>query len=86
MNKLLSIIVLCLTFTSCTTYRALINPETSRDKYDGKVIAGNYWKDLQACNYIHKENTISLYLTLNISDKDTFVKKCMQDYGYAILR
>ena len=53
-------LLLLLTFillANCSSYKPLINPETSKDKHNGKVIAGNYWKDLQACNYIFKENT-----------------------------
>lgn len=84
-NKLL-IIIFCLFLTNCSTYKPLINPETSKDKYNGDVIAGNYWKDLQVCRYIHSQNTGIIVKTLRISDQTVFVKKCMEDYGYSILR
>tara|TARA_R110000787_G_scaffold236136_1_gene342817 strand:+ start:461 stop:706 length:246 start_codon:yes stop_codon:yes gene_type:complete len=79
-------ILLLLTFillANCSSYKPLINPETSKDKYSGNVIAGNYWKDLQACNYIFKENTGKLAI---LPDKRGFITKCMNDYGYSILR
>ena len=44
MKKTLAIIIL-LFLTNCS-YKPLINPETSRDKFDGKNISGNYYKDL----------------------------------------
>ena len=85
MNKLF-IIIFCWFLTNCSTYKPLINPETSKDKHNGDVIAGNYWKDLQACRYIHSQNTGIIVKTLRISDQTVFVKKCMEDYGYSILR
>ena len=85
-NKLF-IIIFCLFLTNCSsTYKPLINPETSKDKHNGDVIAGNYWKDLQACRYIHSQNTGMVVKALRISDQTVFVKKCMEDYGYSILR
>jgi len=84
-NKLF-IIIFCLFLTNCSTYEPLINPETSKDKHNGNVIAGNYWKDLQACRYIHSQNTGIIVKTLRISDQTIFVKKCMENYGYSILR
>jgi len=84
-NKLL-IIIFCLFLTNCSTYKPLINPETSKDKHTGQVIAGNYWKDLQACRYIHKENTAKIVKALKMSDETVFVKNCMKEYGYTILR
>ena len=85
-NKLLLIIFCSLFVANCSTYKPLINPETSKDKYNGDVIAGNYWKDLQACRYIHSQNTGIVVKALRISDQTVFVKKCMEDYGYSILR
>ena len=79
------IIFLGIILTSCA-YRPLINPETSRDKITGENIAGNYWKDLHACRYIHDQNTGATVKKLGISDKRAFIKKCMEDYGYTILR
>ena len=84
-NRLL-LIIFCLFLSNCSTYKPLINPETSKDKHNGDVIAGNYWKDLQACRYIHSQNTGTIIKTLGISDETVFVKKCMEDYGYSILR
>ena len=85
-NKLLLIIFCSLFVANCSTYKPLINPETSKDKHNGDVIAGNYWKDLQACRYIHRQNTGIVVKALRISDQTVFVKKCMEDYGYAVLR
>ena len=82
----LILIIFCLFLSNCSTYKPLINPETSKDKHNGDVIAGNYWKDLQACRYIHRQNTARIIKTLGISDETIFVKKCMNDYGYSILR
>ena len=82
-------LLLLLTFillANCSSYKPLINPETSKDKNSGNVIAGNYWKDLQACRYIHSQNTGIVVKALRISDQTVFVKKCMEDYGYSILR
>ena len=85
MKKLLTIIFLGIILTSCA-YRPLINPETSRNPATGENIAGNYWKDLHACRYIHKQNTPNVVKKLRISDEYTFVKKCMEGYGYQVLR
>jgi len=82
MKKVLSILFLCILLTSCA-YRPLINPESSKDPVTGKNIAGNYWKDLHACRYIYKENTGKLAV---LPDKKGFIKKCMEDYGYSVLR
>jgi len=41
---------------------------------------------LHACRYIHDQNTGVAVKKLGISDKKIFVKKCMEDYGYSILR
>ena len=84
-NRLL-LIIFCLFLSNCSTYKPLINPETSKDKHNGDVIAGNYWKDLQACRYIHSQNTGIIIRKLRISDKKMVVKKCMSEYGYSILR
>jgi hypothetical protein len=85
MKKLLYIISLSVLLTSCA-YRPLINPETSKDPATGKNIAGNYWKDLHACRYIYKQNTGALADKMGIADKPGFVKKCMEGYGYEVLR
>ena len=84
MKKLLLIPIFIL-LANCS-YKPLINPETSRDKFDGNNIAGNYWKDLHACRYIHKENTHIFLRKLGISDQRLFVQKCMNEYGYTTLR
>ena len=84
MKKLLVIVVLGL-LASCA-YRPLINPEASRNPATGENIAGNYWKDLHACRYIHEQNTPKAVKKLKISDEVEFVKKCMEDYGYSVLR
>tara|TARA_R110001632_G_C11030108_1_gene381763 strand:- start:53 stop:307 length:255 start_codon:yes stop_codon:yes gene_type:complete len=84
MKKLL-FIPLFILLANCS-YKPLINPETSRDKFNGKNIAGNYWKDLHACRYIHKENTHVVIRKLGISDQRLFVEKCMNEYGYTTLR
>ena len=83
MNRFILIISL-LFLTNCA-YQPLINPETSRDTHNGNNIAGNYWKDLQACNYIYNQNTGILADKLLMSDKKGFIKKCMTYYGYSIL-
>lgn len=85
MKKLLSIILLGILLSSCA-YRPLINPEASRNPTTGENIAGNYWKDLHACRYIHEQNTSEVVKKLKISDEVEFVKKCMEDYGYSVLR
>ena len=85
MKKILSVILLGIVLTSCA-YRPLINPEASRNPATGENIAGNYWKDLHACRYIHDQNTPKTIKKLKISDEVEFVKKCMEDYGYSVLR
>ena len=85
MKKILSIILLGILITSCA-YRPLINPEASRNPTTGENIAGNYWKDLHACRYIHEQNTPKVIKKLKISDEYDFIKKCMEDYGYSVLR
>ena len=82
MKKILAIITLVF-LTNCS-YKPLINPETSRDKWTGKSIAGEYYKDLQACHYIWESN-IKYKLPFEKADV-RFIKKCMNDYGYSILR
>ena len=81
--RLLLLLTLGILLTNCSSYKPLINPETSKDKHNGNVIAGNYWKDLQACHYIFKENTGKFAI---LTDKKGFITKCMNDYGYSILR
>ena len=85
-NRLLLIMFCSLLLANCSSYKPLINPETSRDKFNGDNISGNYYKDLQVCEYIHRENTSLIIRKLGISDKTLFVKKCMLEYGYTILR
>ena len=85
MKKILSVILLGIVLTSCA-YRPLINPEASRNPTTGENIAGNYWKDLHGCRYIHEQNTPKAVKKLKISDEVEFVKKCMEDYGYSVLR
>jgi len=85
MKKLILILVTSILLTNCA-YRPLINPETSRDKHSGENIAGGYWKDLHACRYVHKQNTNKLIVALRISDEYDFVKDCMKEYGYSVLR
>ena len=86
MKKLIFILTISFLLTSCGKYTPLVNPETSKDKHSGNVIAGDYWKDLHACRYIHDQNTGIAVKTLRISDEKMFVKKCMENYGYSILR
>ena len=57
-----------------------------RDKWSGNNIAGGYYKDLQACEYIYDESTGIGTKALGLGDYDGFIKKCMNDYGYSILR
>ena len=82
MKKILAIITLVF-LTNCS-YKPLINPETSRDKWTGESIAGNYYKDLQACEFIWYENNRLRFPGEN--PNEAFIKKCMNDYGYSILR
>ena len=82
MKKTLAIIIL-LFLTNCS-YKPLINPETSRDKWSGESIAGNYYKDLQACKFIWYENN-KIKMPFE-KPHEAFIKKCMNDYGYSILR
>ena len=67
MKKILAIITLIF-LTNCS-YKPLINPETSRDKWTGESIAGDYYKDLQACNYIWERETKTLILRNSVSLK-----------------
>jgi|TARA_R110000782_G_scaffold119967_1_gene210799 hypothetical protein len=85
MKKTIFIILTSILLTNCA-YRPLINPETSRDKHSGENISGGYWKDLHACRYVHKQNTNKLMVALKISDEYDFVKHCMKEYGYSVLR
>ena len=59
--RTLAIILVSLFLTNCA-YQPLVNPENSRDKFNGNNIAGNYWKDLQACEYIYQKNTRLTYI------------------------
>jgi len=86
MKKIIFIILTSILLTNCGKYTPLVNPETSKDKHTGQVIAGNYWKDLHACRYVHKQNTNKLVVALRISDEHDFVKTCMKEYGYTVLR
>ena len=85
MKNIFLIISISFLIVGCA-YKPLINPETSKDPVTGESIAGNYWKDLHACRYIHKENTPKLAVALGISDEYDFVKDCMKEYGYSVLR
>ena len=82
MKKILAIITLVF-LTNCS-YKPLINPETSRDKWTGESIAGDYYKDLQACNYIWETET-KYKIPFEKADIE-FISKSMNDYGYSILR
>ena len=86
MKKLILILVTSILLTNCAKYTPLVNPETSKDKHNGENIAGGYWKDLHACRYVHKQNTNKLIVALRISDEYDFVKDCMKEYGYSVLR
>ena len=55
-------------------------------KFNGNIISGGFWKDLHACRYIHKQNTPKLVVALRLSDEHDFVKDCMKNYGYTVLR
>ena len=79
-------IFLFILLANCSAYKPLINPESSRDKWSGDNIAGGYYKDLQACEYIFDENTGIGTKVLGLGDRTNFIKKCMNDYGYSILR
>ena len=79
-------IFLFILLANCSTYKPLINPESSRDKWNGDNIAGGYYKDLQACEYIFDQNTGIGTKVLRLGDRTGFIKKCMNDYGYSILR
>ena len=57
MKKIILLFIMGIVLSNCSTYKPLINPETSRDKWSGNSIAGNYYKDLQACEYIFDQNT-----------------------------
>tara|TARA_R110000744_G_scaffold88341_1_gene172188 strand:+ start:149 stop:397 length:249 start_codon:yes stop_codon:yes gene_type:complete len=82
MKNIFLIISISFLIVGCA-YKPLINPETSKDPATGENIAGNYWKDLHACRYIFEQNTGKLAV---LPDEKGFIKKCMEDYGYAILR
>ena len=79
-------IFLLILLANCSTYKPLINPESSRDKWNGDNIAGGYYKDLPTCEYIYDENTGVGTKVLGLGDRTGFIKKCMNDYGYSILR
>ena len=79
--RTLAILVISILLTNCA-YQPLINPETSRDKFNGNNISGNYWKDLASCEYIHKKNTVNFGIPASYQ----FIHKCMEGYGYNILR
>ena len=85
MNRLFLMIICAFLLTNCTTkgtYKPLVNFETSKDEEANK----QYWKNLQACNYIYQTNTGALADKLGIAEKQKVIKKCMSDYGYSILR
>ena len=86
MKKIILFIILSVFLTNCSSYKPIINGETSFNKQDNKNIAKNYYRDMNLCKYIHKENTPVIIRKLGISDETTFVKKCMKEYGYTILR
>ena len=79
--RTLAILVFSIFLTNCA-YQPLINPETSRDKFNGDNIAGNYWKDLASCEYIFEKNSFNF----GIPPSAMFIQKCMKGYGYNILR
>ena len=83
-NRLLLIICFGFLLTNCSksSYKPIINFETS----DNAEINAKYWKNLQACRYIHEKNTGIVPKVLHLSDEKMFVKKCMENYGYSILR
>ena len=82
MRKIILVILTSILLSNCA-YRPIYNPETSRDKFNGDNIAGNYWKDLASCEYIYEKNTP---FTLGIPPDRYYMQKCMEGYGYNILR
>ena len=76
MLKKIMLLILFLTLTNCA-YRPVINPETSKSP-------GNYYKDLNACRVIYNEETITL--VKNAEPDKIFLQKCLEGYGYTILR
>jgi len=81
MKKIISLLFIGLLLSNCS-YTPLINPETSRDKFNGNNIAGNYWKDLHACRYIFEQNHKMFLRGHDLQ----FIQKCMESYGYTVLR
>jgi hypothetical protein len=75
MKKLIVILSLVI-LTNCA-YRPVINPETSTNPK-------NYYKDLSACRVIYNEETITLIP--NAEPDKIFLQKCLEGYGYTILR
>ena len=75
MKKIIWILAFLL-ITNCA-YRPVINPETSKSP-------GNYYKDLNACKVIYNEKTITL--VKNAEPDKIFLQKCLEGYGYTILR
>lgn len=76
MLKNVALLISFLILTNCA-YRPVINPETSKDPK-------NYYKDLNACRVIYNEKTITLIK--NAEPDKIFLQKCLEGYGYTILR
>ena len=81
MRKIILVILTSILLSNCA-YRPIYNPETSRDKWDGDNIAGNYYKDLQACEFIYTKN---FKWRMGLPADWAFRRSCMKDYGYSLL-
>jgi len=79
MKKIIILLFTTLLLANCSTYKPVVNFETSDNVEDN----AKYWKNLSACNFIFDQNTGALAV---FPDKKGFITKCMGDYGYSVLR
>ena len=75
------IILLSLLFLTNCAYKPKINPEASRDPYNGNNLASKYYYHLATCEDMWKhEAGWSL-----MKRQGSFTRKCMKDFGYKLL-
>ena len=70
MKKIIILLFATLLLSNCTTYKPVVNFETS----DNAEANAKYWKNLSACNFIFDQNT-------GASNGPNY-----ESFGYSVLR
>ena len=81
MRKIILVILTSILLSNCA-YSPIHNPKTSRDKWSGDNIAGNFYENLQECEFLFKK---TVKWNWGLPGDYNFMRTCMKDYGYSLL-